>query len=78
MPRFEAQTKQQEMELIQEEEIRVTEEDVKKTLPQIQGVTIPENCIYLPEEGTESGVLISSMDVKEPEKATDQKLIFSG
>ena len=78
MPRFEAQTKQQEMELIQEEEIRVTEEDVKKTLPQIQGVTIPENCISLPEEGTESGVLISSMDVKEPEKATDQKLIFSG
>ena len=56
----------------------LSEEHVKSNLPKIQGETIPENCIYLPKEGTESGVLISSMDVKESEKATDKKLIFSG
>ena len=56
----------------------ITEEDVKRTLPKVQGETIPENCIYLPKESTDSGVLISSVDMKEPEKVMDQKLIFSG
>ena len=60
------------------EETTLTQEEVKNQLPKIQGETIPENCIYLPKDGTDSGVLISSMNVKEPEKATDQKLIFSG
>lgn len=56
----------------------LTEEDVERVLPQIQGETIPEDCIYLPKEGTDSGVVISSVNVKEPEKVVDQKLIFSG
>lgn len=60
------------------EETNLTQEEVEKQLPKIQGETIPENCIYLPKEGTESGVLISSMNVKEPEKVMDQKMIFSG
>ena len=60
------------------EETTLTQEEVEKQLPKIQGETIPENCIYLPKEGTESGVLISSMNVKEPEKVMDQKMIFSG
>ncbi|MDD7177130.1 MAG: beta-propeller domain-containing protein [Lachnospiraceae bacterium] len=60
------------------EETTFTQEEVEKQLPKIQGETIPENCIYLPKEGTESGVLISSMNVKEPEKVMDQKMIFSG
>lgn len=61
-----------------DEETTLTQEEVKDQLPKIQGRTIPENCIYLPKEGTDSGVLISSMNVKEPEKVTDQKMIFSG
>lgn len=77
MPHFEAQTEGQELSQ-SPEEYRITEEDVKSTLPQIQGEAIPENCIYLPKEGTDSGVLIAAIDVKAPEKATDQKLIFSG
>lgn len=68
-----AQQKQNEKEAI-----TLTQEEVKDQLPKIQGRTIPENCIYLPKEGTDSGVLISSMNVKEPEKVTDQKMIFSG
>lgn len=60
------------------EETTLTQEEVKSALPKIQGETIPENCIYLPKEGTDSGVLISSVNVKEPEKVMDQKLIFSG
>lgn len=60
------------------EDTTLTQEEVESRLPKIQGQTIPENCIYLPKDGTDSGVLISSMNVKEPEKATDQKLIFSG
>lgn len=60
------------------EDTTLTQEEVESRLPKIQGQTIPENCIYLPKDGTDCGVLISSMDVKEPEKATDQKLIFSG
>lgn len=59
-------------------EAGVTQEDVKNELPKIQGETIPENCIYLPKDSTEQGVLIATMNVKEPEKATDQKLIFCG
>lgn len=55
-----------------------TEEEVKNMLPQIQGKTIPQDCIYLPGKGTDSGVLIASMNVREPEQATDQKLIFCG
>lgn len=68
-----AQQKQNEKEAI-----TLTQEEVKDQLPKIQDRTIPENCIYLPKEGTDSGVLISSMNVKEPEKVTDQKMIFSG
>lgn len=68
-----AQQKQNEKEAI-----TLTQEEVKDQLPKIQGQTIPENCIYLPKDGTDSGVLISSMNVKEPEKVTDQKMIFSG
>lgn len=68
-----AQQKQNEKEAI-----TLTQEEVKNQLPKIQGQTIPENCIYLPKDGTDSGVLISSMNVKEPEKVTDQKMIFSG
>ena len=60
------------------EETTLTQEEVESRLPQIQGETIPENCIYLPKEGTDSGVLIASINVQEPEKATDKKLIFSG
>lgn len=56
----------------------LTEEEVERALPQIQGETIPEDCIYLPKEGTDSGVVISSVNVQEPEKVVDQKLIFSG
>lgn len=56
----------------------LTEEEVERVLPQIQGKTIPEDCIYLPKEGTDSGVVISSVNVQEPEKVVDQKLIFSG
>lgn len=56
----------------------LTEEDLERVLPQIQGKTIPEDCIYLPKEGTDSGVVISSVNVQEPEKVVDQKLIFSG
>ena len=62
----------------EDEEAAVTQEDVKKDLPKIQGETIPENCIYLPKDSTEQGVLIATMNVSEPEKATDQKLIFCG
>lgn len=56
----------------------LTEEEVERALPQIQGETIPEDCIYLPKEGTDSGVVISSMNVREPETVIDRKLIFSG
>lgn len=62
----------------EQEETELTKEDVKNKLPKIQGETIPENSIYLPKDGTEHGVLIAAMDVKEPEQATDQKLIFCG
>ena len=56
----------------------LSEEHVKSNLPKIQGETIPENCIYLPREETDHGLLIASVNVAEPEKATDKKLIFSG
>ena len=56
----------------------LSEEHVKSNLPKIQGETIPENCIYLPREETDHGLLIASVNVTEPEKVTDQKLIFSG
>lgn len=56
----------------------LTEEEIKNMLPQIQGETVPQDCIYLPNDGTDSGVLIASMNVREPERATDQKLIFCG
>lgn len=62
----------------EEGEAVVTQEDVKNDLPKIQGETIPENCIYLPKDAAEQGVLIATMNVSEPEKATDQKLIFCG
>ena len=80
----EAEFSQEDTELSQEEaglsqeETKLTQEDVKNNLPKIQGVTIPEDCIYLPKEAAESGVLISAVNVKEPEKTIDQKLIFSG
>lgn len=61
-----------------EDEETISKDDVKQALPKIQGEVIPENCIYLPKDPAEWGVLITSVDVKEPEKATDQKLIFSG
>lgn len=47
-------------------------------LPKIQGQTIPEDCIYLPKDGSNAGVLIAAVDINEPEKATDQKMIFNG
>lgn len=47
-------------------------------LPQIQGQTIPEDCIYLPKDASNTGILIAAMDINEPEKATDQKMIFNG
>lgn len=62
----------------QDSDEALTEEDVERVLPQIQGKTIPGDCIYLPEKGTDSGVVISSVNVQEPEKVVDQKLIFSG
>ena len=61
-----------------QEETELSEEDVKSNLPKIQGQTIPEDCIYLPKEAAECGVLIAALDVKDPERVTDQKLIFSG
>ena len=60
------------------ENSELSEAQVKSNLPKIQGETIPENCIYLPREETDHGLLIASVNVTEPEKATDQKLIFSG
>ncbi|MDD6039071.1 MAG: beta-propeller domain-containing protein [bacterium] len=62
----------------EQHEKTLTPEAVKENLPKIQGQTIPENCIYLPKNGTEQGVLLASVDVKEPEKVVDQKLIFCG
>ena len=70
--------RQKEASQEEQEETELTKEDVKNKLPKIQGETIPENSIYLPKDGTEHGVLIAAVDVKEPEQATDQKLIFCG
>lgn len=78
MPYFDARAEGEQAAGNPETETVLTEEDVKSSLPKIQGKTIPENCIYLPDNGTESGVLITAVDVKEPEQVTDQKLIFSG
>ena len=47
-------------------------------LPQVQGKTIPENCIYLPKEGASCGVVISAMDITNPTEVKDQKFIWSG
>ena len=60
------------------EEQKTAEGEREVRLPQIQGQTVPENCIYLPQEGVTSGVYISAMDVERPEEAIDQKLIFNG
>lgn len=57
---------------------RTDVEETKQMLPKIQGQTIPEHCIYLPKDGCESGILIASVDVKQPQTVIDQKLIFSG
>lgn len=61
-----------------EDEETISKDDVKQALPKIQGQVIPENCIYLPKDPAEWGVLITSVDVKDPETAADQKLIFCG
>lgn len=62
--------------LYREGEKEASDDEIR--LPKIQGQTIPEDCIYLPKDGSSSGVLISAMDVNDPEKATDQKMIFNG
>ncbi len=52
--------------------------DIEEQLPKIQGQTIPADCIYLPKTACTNGVLISSVNLKQPEKTLDQKLIFNG
>ena len=54
------------------------EDDVKEMLPKVQGQTIPSDCIYLPDQQDQGGVLIASFDISEPERVCDRKLIFSG
>lgn len=54
------------------------EDGGKVRLPQVQGKTIPENCIYLPEKGVSSGVVISAVNITRPEEVNDQKFICNG
>lgn len=54
------------------------EDGGKVRLPQVQGQTIPENCIYLPEKGVSSGVVISAVNITRPEEVNDQKFICNG
>lgn len=76
MRTFDAETEGKESE--RAETAAPDRDEIVQKLPKIQGETIPENCIYLPKDACESGVVISSMDVKEPETVLDRKLIFSG
>lgn len=53
-------------------------QEVRNALPEVQGETIPSDCIYLPEQQSMGGVLMASFNVNAPETVCDQKLIFSG
>lgn len=61
-------------DLTQEE--AVAEEEIEKWIPLVNGSAIAADCIYLPENGS-SGLVISSVDVDNPDHVVDNTMIMN-
>lgn len=54
------------------------EKEYTSVIPKVNGEKVAASEIYLPESSGESGILVSSLDVNEPDKVLDSKLVISG
>lgn len=59
-----------------EREEAVTEEQVEKWIPLVNGSAIAADCIYLPENGS-NGLVISSVNVDNPDQIVDNTMIMN-